>query len=1334
MNHLNVVFKVGGYTKYFVFIITIYTLALSMRFIHPGGFSLTNINWANFTRDEYKLLLQAGKISALRFGANNGKLSLRSTSPLIVSGNYPALSPIHKTENVSKPDIQLHKRDMDISKEACQAQGDPAVFGNNQWNVYAYNSGNGTIAGTDWSTDYRGYYTTSSLNLNTENDWAYLTSPSAAANYQGCPVNVDLMSYAAKRIGFPCGFYTIDVPLHDDAAQLFVNGIKVWEDNGCCVPKTGIWSGWLGANDSLEFRISEGGGGSAGHLTFNLVTTNMWYLDADNDGYYTGSAVPSCSSPGTGYTTIVSGGGDCNDNNSAINPGAIEVCNGRDDDCDGLIDDGTSISPIVIANGPLTFCNSSTTTLTASLGNNALQLNGVNQYIITPSLTPVFASKNSFTIELWFKANSGGVLVTELGQNAVNVGFHCSAIEILSNGTVLVRPWNMPSVTLGTITFGSWNHVVMRYNATTQFLDGALNGIISGTGSVGNRLSPMFFGLNQYWAFGAGSTTNMGNGNFFNGTIDEVRIWDTAITNVQIGANYNKTVSGNARGLVAYYKLDETAGVTATDAGSNGFNAAIVNNPVSQIPADNHLNNPGYLWSVINATTPTITTNTGGAYNVQVSVSANCTATSGNTVLNVSDSIIYVNAAAGAGGNGTSWATAYNNLQTALIDAAANSCTKQIWVAGGTYKPTTGTDRFATFAMLPGIFVYGSFAGNETNLNQRTAAVMAANPSVLSGDLLGNDLITGSGAALNITNNNENSVFVVLNVSNGLTTTNSLLDGFIVTGGNNGGGLGAGMFNSNSSPKIRNVLFVGNQARDGGGIANASSSPVLENVVFLRNRSTLTGGGMHNISGSNPILENVTFSGNLAERGGGMFFSFASSTLKNVIFSGNYASGASGLGGGGIHSFGSSLILENATFSANSAMGDGGGIYVSGSSSSVSIKNSIFRGNTNLIGIGPDIRTLGTTANISYSLLQLPQSNYAFGYTLGAGMLYNQDPLFVNPADPDGADNILGTADDGLSLQQCSRLVNAGDNTGVATTDLTGNPRIVGGSVDMGAYENPAGASILAQLTADPSVIPAFPAANTYSASQKVKLFFSPAGGILSVLSGPGVIGTGDTLSFTGSGTVQLQYNSTNCGNPNSTQISLQATVGTLPVRLLEFNAVMRNCTIMLSWQTGFEQNTDRFEIEKGTNGTNWQYAGYVTALNNMQGGAYSFSVLPHVEPVMFYRLKMVDKDGTFTYSNVVTVQNSCAGSQASILVMPNPVRRESNAVTVIIHGRYRGRARLTLFNRLGQKLITKEINVTGSSMTEQIDIPQGINGHYLLQFTDMKGNPLCPSAKVVRG
>ena len=66
----------------------------------------------------------------------------------------------------------------------------------------------------------------------------------------------------------------------------------------------------------------------------------IWYLDGDNDGYSDGSTQTTCERPANHKTAgeLTSADLDCNDNDGTINPGAVETCNGIDDDCDNLLD------------------------------------------------------------------------------------------------------------------------------------------------------------------------------------------------------------------------------------------------------------------------------------------------------------------------------------------------------------------------------------------------------------------------------------------------------------------------------------------------------------------------------------------------------------------------------------------------------------------------------------------------------------------------------------------------------------------------------------------------------------------------------------------------------------------------------------------------------------------------------------------------------------------------------------------------------------------------------------------------------------------------------------
>jgi hypothetical protein len=143
-----------------------------------------------------------------------------------------------------------------------------AVFGTNEWKVYTYiNTPNACIP----NTNYEGYYTEPGLSFDTKSRWNVDDSPSYASGYIGNPVPTDNHSFVAKRKGFSVGYYSIDIPSHDDDAFLLINGIEVWNHVGCCDSHSNVWQGILNADSTVEYRIIEYGGGSYGAITFNLV-------------------------------------------------------------------------------------------------------------------------------------------------------------------------------------------------------------------------------------------------------------------------------------------------------------------------------------------------------------------------------------------------------------------------------------------------------------------------------------------------------------------------------------------------------------------------------------------------------------------------------------------------------------------------------------------------------------------------------------------------------------------------------------------------------------------------------------------------------------------------------------------------------------------------------------------------------------------------------------------------------------------------------------------------------------------------------------------------------
>ncbi|MCL5097942.1 MAG: PA14 domain-containing protein, partial [Candidatus Omnitrophica bacterium] len=205
-------------------------------------------------------------------------------------------------------------------------------------------------------------------------------------------------------------------------------------------------------------------------------------------------------------------------------------------------------------------------------------LDGRNDYILTPNLRSAFPNE-TVTIELWFLANAAGIIVDERALANLSTWYD-SQIEILSNGEVRVRVWQSPLLIFGSVAFGTWNHVVLRYDRTAKVLDGFLNGVESANKITNlDRDAPWesssSYGI--YYGFGLGDSQNLGSGAYLNGQIDEVRIWNTARSASEIQDNMHRRLNGDEAGLVAYYRFDEGSGSMAVDYGTNHFNATLVN-------------------------------------------------------------------------------------------------------------------------------------------------------------------------------------------------------------------------------------------------------------------------------------------------------------------------------------------------------------------------------------------------------------------------------------------------------------------------------------------------------------------------------------------------------------------------------------------------------------------------------------------------------------------------------------------------------------------------------------------------------------------------------------
>jgi len=312
--------------------------------------------------------------------------------------------------------------------------------------------------------------------------------------------------------------------------------------------------------------------------------------------------------------------------------------------------------------------------------------------------------------------------------------------------------------------------------------------------------------------------------------------------------------------------------------------------------------------------------------------------------------------------DGTSWATAFSNIQDA-IDAAKANGGGEVWVAAGTYTPVTDddgdsasfTERQMSFEMAVDVDVYGGFAGTESERDSRD---WDSNETILSGEI--GDSSDSSDNAFHVVTGASDATIDGFTISNGYGVLRNddyndsdyyacdatdamdvdedheddellrVLEGYCYSAG-------AGMINIQAAPTVENIIFEDNYASKGGAVYNmvldswpmssieGNDAPYFKGVIFRRNFAGGRGGAVNNDLMTSPTFVDVQFIANETSDKGGAMYNDAgcSPDIYNALFLYNQSERGSALIGDGS----SSPITAYLTFYGNTADDIGAALY-----------------------------------------------------------------------------------------------------------------------------------------------------------------------------------------------------------------------------------------------------------------------------------------------------------------------------------------------------------------------------------------------------------------------
>ena len=149
---------------------------------------------------------------------------------------------------------------------------------------------------------------------------------------------------------------------------------------------------------------------------------------------------------------------------------------------------------------------------------------------------------------------------------------------------------------------------------------------------------------------------------------------------------------------------------------------------------------------------------------------------------------------------------------------------------------------------------------------------------------------------------------------------------------------------------------------------------------------------------------------------------------------------------------------------------------------------------------------------------------------------------------------------------------------------------------------------------------------------------------------------------------------------------------GPLPVSLLNFTGAVQNKSVLLKWELATQKNITSFVIERSADGNRFLPINIIST-SGINGFIFNYSIIDHqpLPGLNFYRLKLLDADGKFTYSNIVAVKMNTGNK---FQIFPNPAQR---VLFVEANGNNEN-ADLQIVDAAGRKLSEMKVYLNGKT------------------------------------
>lgn len=185
----------------------------------------------------------------------------------------------------------------------------------------------------------------------------------------------------------------------------------------------------------------------------------------------------------------------------------------------------------------------------------------------------------------------------------------------------------------------------------------------------------------------------------------------------------------------------------------------------------------------------------------------------------------------------------------------------------------------------------------------------------------------------------------------------------------------------------------------------------------------------------------------------------------------------------------------------------------------------------------------------------------------------------------------------------------------------------------------------------------------------------------------------------------------------NNTGLYFCVAASPLPVKLMNFQGAINSNKARLQWSVADNETGNFFQVLRSADGRNFTEAGTVFINGKVGAESYTFADSHELDAVTYYKLKIVNKDGSVSYSNIIALKSAAPESRSALTILQNPV---TSTLNFNYTSSTATQSTVTIYSTTGVKVYSSRLNSSKGTSTVSLNLDSHLAaGTYLLEVAN---------------